>query len=105
MEEHEFRTALNDVLAQATDGARERLRRVVAALPEGAEDLRIMVFPAQDGDGPFDVRALVGGAGLYGLNKALGADADLFGVVHTETGVEPPVPVIDPFSSGPVSTR
>lgn len=91
-----YAAALRGVLATRTDDVTARLRRMaeVAAGPDGARVRGIVVdvFPDQDGEGTFDVWARFEGPDLFALNKPIDDVRHLFGVVHTETGLEPDVP-------------
>jgi hypothetical protein len=58
-----------------------------------------MIFPDQDGEGTFGVRVSLTGPDLYVLNKAIEEFADIIDVKHTPTGLEPNVPLMDPFDS------
>ncbi len=50
------------------------------------------VFPDQDGEGAFAVWARFEGADAFELDRRLGEERELFTVVRTGTGWEPPVP-------------
>lgn len=97
MTESEFTAELSSLLAQHSDAVRTKLPLLLASLPERATRLDLQVFPAQDGDGFFTVRASVDGPDLYVINKAIDEHAELFDAKYTEAGVEPPIPIVDPF--------
>ncbi len=65
---------------------------MLAMCPPAATELVIDVFPDQDGEGTFDVWARFDGPDSIALNAPVDAHRHLFGVVHTEDGVEPDVP-------------
>ncbi len=97
MNESEFVAELSSTLAHHSDSARQQLQGLLASLPDRATRLDLVVFPSQDEDGFFTIRASVDGPDLYVINKAIDSHADLFDAKYTETGVEPPIPIIDPF--------
>jgi hypothetical protein len=68
------------------------LAALIAALPEKAREIRVGIFPDQDGEGTFSVVVSLEGPDLYVLNKAVDAHRTLFDVRHTATGVTPAVP-------------
>lgn len=98
MTENEFIAELSASLANHSDIAREQLRKLLASLPNRATRLDLEVFPAQDGDGFFTIRASVDGPDLYVINKAIEAHAYLFDAKCTERGVEPHIPTVAPFA-------
>ena len=97
MTEDEFIADLSASLDRHSHAVRSQLLRLLAAIPARATRLDLQVFPAQDGDGFFTIRASVDGPDLYVINKSIDAHADLFDPKYTETGVEPPIPIVDPF--------
>ena len=97
MSEDEFIAELSAAFEKHTDAARAQLPCLLAAIPERATQLDLQVFPAQDGDGFFTIRASVDGPDLYVINKAIDAHADLFDAKYTESGIPPPIPIVDPF--------
>jgi hypothetical protein len=97
MSEEEFIAQLLASLEKHSDTARETILRLLASLPQKVARLDLEVFPSQDGDGFFTIRASVDGPDLYVINKAIKANADLFGPRYTENGIEPPIPIVNPF--------
>lgn len=97
MTEEEFIAELSSVLADETTAARDTLSQLLKALPERATRLDLEIFPAQDGDGFFNIRASVDGPDLHVINKAIAQHANLFDAMYTETGVQPPIPLVDSF--------
>ncbi|EMI46296.1 DUF6389 family protein [Rhodopirellula sp. SWK7] len=97
MTESEFIAELTAALDRQSEPVRAQLPQLLAALPERATRLDLEIFPAQDGDGFFTVRASVDGPDLYVINKAIGSHAALFDTKYTESGVEPPIPIVDCF--------
>lgn len=63
-------------------------------LPEKAREIQFGIFPDQDGEGTFSVVIGLDGPDLYVLNKAIEGHRHLFDVVHGETGLTPPVPMV-----------
>jgi hypothetical protein len=97
VDELEYRSILQGVLADHTEFAATQLGSILDHLPQMTRAIEIEVFPDQDGEGTFSVRVGLDGPDLYVLNKAIGEWAELFSVRHTEHGLEPSVPLMDPF--------
>ncbi|TWT81718.1 hypothetical protein CA13_31710 [Planctomycetes bacterium CA13] len=97
MTESEFIAELTGALDGQSDAARTQIPLLLASLPDAATRLDLQIFPAQDGDGFFTVRASVDGPNLYVINKSIDAHADLFDAKYTEDGVQPPIPIVDCF--------
>jgi hypothetical protein len=91
-----FIAELAAALGTHTDAARDQLARLLTAIPAQATELQLEVFPSQDGDGFFAIRAGVVGPDLYVINKAIDKYADMFAPRYNETGVEPPIPMVHP---------
>lgn len=97
MTEDEFIAKLSAALQNHAGTARAQIPRLLMSLPKRATQLDLQVFPAQDGDGFFTILASVDGPDLYVINKAIDAHANLFDAKYTENGVDPPIPIVDPF--------
>ena len=97
MTESEYTTELTTILDGQSDAARTQIPLLLASLPATATRLDFQIFPAQDGDGFFNVRASVDGPDLYVINKSIDAHADLFDAKYTENGIQPPIPIFDCF--------
>ena len=97
MSKDEFIAELLASLETHTDIAREQIPRLLKSLPQDATRLDLQVFPAQDGDGFFSIRASVEGPDRFVINKAIDAHADLFDARYTENGIQPHIPIVDPF--------
>ena len=69
MSEEEFIAELLKSLEKHSDNAREQIPRLIESLPQTATRLDLQIFPAQDGDGIFNIRASVDGPDLYVINK------------------------------------
>ena len=82
-------------LDAATPEGVRRLRAVVAALPDRAEEIVVTVFPDQDGEGTFDVVVSLDGPDAAVLDRAIAPHRTLFEVVH-EDGPVPDVPLVAP---------
>ncbi|XBB69418.1 DUF6389 family protein [Nocardioides sp. WV_118_6] len=104
MDRDAYLPALRRILDTRTADVTARLRRVaeVAAGPDAArvQGIVVDVFPDQDGEGTFDVWARFEGPDLFVLNKPIDDVRHLFGVVHTEDGLEPAVPEPDGGGTG-----
>lgn len=96
MTRKEFEASLRAVLDAQLSHAIRQVQLTLGSIPATARELIIEILPAQDGDGQFDVRATLSGPDLYVLNRAIHGSALIFGVRHTATGFDPPVPMVDP---------
>ncbi|CAB3642324.1 DUF6389 family protein [Achromobacter pestifer] len=96
----EYQVALRRVLDGHSVKAQESLTALIKALPEKAREIRVGIFPDQDGEGTFSVVISLEGPDLYVLNKAVDAHRTLFDVRHTSTGVSPAVPMFGAASAG-----
>lgn len=96
MTRDEFVRSLRAVLEGHSRVAAERILQTLGSIPAAARGLDFQIMPSQEGDGPFSVSASLEGPDLYVLNKAIGGCASIFAVVHTGTGLDPPVPMVDP---------
>lgn len=94
MDRTDYLSTLAAVLNRHSDVAADKLSAILEALPPEATELCIDVFPDQDGEGTFDVWARLDGPDHYVLNTPIDAHRHLFGVVYTEDGVEPDVPLM-----------
>ncbi|WP_430332370.1 DUF6389 family protein [Rhodococcus sp. ACT016] len=93
MDRAEYLSELEAVLGRYTATAAEKISAILAACPAEATELCFDVFPDQDGEGTFDVWARLEGPDSFVLNKAVDEHRHLFGVVYTEDGLEPDVPL------------
>ena len=98
MTKHDYQDALRRILDAHTSAALRTLASMYVRLPEKAREIQFGIFPDQGGEGTFSVVIGLEGPDLYVLNKAIEGYRDLFDVVHSEKGLEPPVPM---FSSEP----
>ncbi|MFJ6530938.1 DUF6389 family protein [Microbacterium sp. NPDC091662] len=88
----EYRDAMRAVLDLVSQSAAVRLSALHRAATAGAEGVLIEVFVDQDAEGPFGVWARFEGADSFALDRQLGDERELFGVIWGEEGWEPPVP-------------
>ena len=93
MDETAYRAALRATLDAHDGPALERIRALLAALPEAAREIHVVVFPDQDGEGAFSVHVSLDGPDLYVLNRAIEPHRTLFEVIHGEEGFEPDLPM------------
>ena len=99
MNEGEYKIALREVLDLHSQAAIDSLNKVLEALPEKTKEIDLMIFPDQDGEGTFSVDVSLSGSDLYVLNKAIEDYSSLLKVVYSPSGLEPNVPLMDPFDS------
>ena len=97
MEENEYKIELRKVLDENSAVAVKKLNSTLQTLPDKSQGIELMIFPDQDGEGAFGVRVSLSGPDLYVLNKAIEDSADIIDVKHTANGLEPNVPMMDPF--------
>ena len=95
--EQEFVADLTQVLSRYTDTVRVKITRLLSNLPDQAIHLNFEVFASQDADGFFTIRANLDGPNLYVFNQAIASYAALFDTHYAETGIEPTIPLVDPF--------
>jgi hypothetical protein len=88
----DYRDALRVVLGTVSQPAATRLSALHRAATAGADGVLIEVFVDQDAEGPFGVWARFEGADSFSLDRRLGDERELFGVIWGEEGWEPPVP-------------
>ncbi|WFR71340.1 DUF6389 family protein [Prescottella defluvii] len=93
MQRAEYISELGTVLGRHSEAAAEKISAILAACPAEATELCFDVFPDQDGEGTFDVWARLDGPDHFALNKAIDDHRHLFGIVYTEDGLEPDVPL------------
>ncbi|MGY0653054.1 DUF6389 family protein [Luteimonas sp. A537] len=80
--------------------SREAASRVLAVLglvPPKATAVTIDVHVDQDGEGFLGVRVGLAGPDLFVLNRAISPHAQLFDTRMTTTGLEPPLPLMEPL--------
>lgn len=99
MNETQFENELTKELAKHSGAAMGMITSLLKIIPETAERLNFEIFPNQDGDGFFSIRANVDGPNLSTINRAVAPHAGIFDPTYTETGIVPYIPLIDPFSS------
>jgi len=99
MEQNEYKVELRKVLDENSTRAIKRLNSTLKIIPEKSKSIELIIFPDQDGEGTFGVRVSLTGSDSYILNKAIEGSADIIDVKHTPSGLEPNVPMMDPFDS------
>ncbi|MCM3658864.1 DUF6389 family protein [Agromyces mediolanus] len=100
MDASAYAAALRTQLDRVADAAAAKLERIVAAAPDAAEELQLLVHPDQDGEGGFSIVATLAGPDAFVLNRAIEADRTLFEVVHGAQGPIPAVPMFAPGRAG-----
>lgn len=96
MIESEYKIELRKILDSYSAHTVSLLNQIIESIPQNAQEIELMIFPDQDGEGTFSIRVSLSGPDLYVLNKAIDKNADLFNVKHTQNGLEPNVPLMDP---------
>ncbi|RVW08907.1 hypothetical protein EGT67_15515 [Prescottella agglutinans] len=93
MQRAEYISELGTVLDRHSNAAAEKISAILDNCPAEATALAFDVFPDQDGEGTFDVWARLDGPDHFALNKPVDDHRHVFGIVHTEDGLEPEVPL------------
>jgi len=99
MTEDDYILTLSKVLNNHSGTVSLQIPKLLELLPESATRLDLEIFPSQEGDGFFSIHASVDGPDLYVINKSISMHASLFESKHTENGIEPPIPIVDPFNT------
>lgn len=93
----DYEARLLEVLRQQTDAAVVTLRNIAAVLPPKVRGLALVVYPAQDPDGSFDIMVHLDGPDLYVLNKAIESHRCIFQTRIVDGRRQPDLPHFDPF--------
>jgi hypothetical protein len=93
----EYSQEVESVLQGHTQAAASRFSAALKLIPPEAEELVINIHVDQGGEGFLGIRLNLVGQNLYVLNKAIEAYAQLFDTKMTDAGLEPPLPLMDPF--------
>ncbi|WP_449465477.1 DUF6389 family protein [Stenotrophomonas humi] len=96
MDQAHYCREVKAVLDSHLDQIRGRIQATFLALPEKAKEITLGVHVDQDGDGLLTIQVHLTGPDLYVLNKAISGTATLFDTVMTQTGLDPPLPVMSP---------
>lgn len=97
MNSQEFTEALKAELEKHSATVIEKWKKVLSILPEETKAVSVIISPTQDRDGIFDIFVSLDGPDLYVLNKKIREYYQLFSPLHTEIGIEPYIPDVDPF--------
>jgi len=97
MKSGEFVKALESGLEKHSADVVGKWKKVISILPEETRAVSVIISPNQDGDGIFDIFVSLDGPDLYVLNKKIRDHFRLFSPIHTEKGIEPYIPDVDPF--------
>lgn len=95
MTQLELKEKVLSVLNQYTEKTIPVIQNILDKIPSQAKSLNFDIFPSQESDGSFDIRASLDGPDLYVLNKSIEDVADIFEVKFTANGFEPAVPDVD----------
>lgn len=101
MTQSEYKSELRDVLKAHSQSASKKIALLLENLPSEAKSLEFGVFPAQDGDGTFDVMASLTGPDLYVLNRKVQDYRSLFEVNYTPAGLKTGAPIFDVIDDPP----
>jgi hypothetical protein len=97
MDEVTLENQLMIELEKNSVSALDAMKAVIGSIPEKAKQLNFEIFPDQDGDGFFSIRANLEGSDLYVLNKAIDDVADIFDPKYINGEIVPYIPTVDPF--------
>jgi len=90
----EYVKQVNAVLSEHTAQAATRLAAALELVPPKTQAAEIEIFVDQDGEGFLGVRVGLVGSDLFVLNRAIAAHAELFTTRMTQSGLEPPLPLM-----------
>lgn len=90
----EYIQSVRAVLAAHTERAASQLSAALALVPQKTKRVTIDICTDQDGEGLLHVRVGLEGPDLVVLNRAIAADAELFGTRLTERGLDPALPLM-----------
>ncbi|WP_196140413.1 DUF6389 family protein [Aliikangiella sp. G2MR2-5] len=97
MNSQEFTETLKAELEKHSASVIDKWKKVLSILPKETKAVSVIISPTQDGDGVFDIFVSLDGPDLHVLNKKIREHYQLFSPVHTENGIEPYIPDVDPF--------
>lgn len=93
----EYKTEVRSILDAHTSEARSQLAKLPGLLPNTTKSIDLMISIDQDGEGFLTVRISLDGPDLHVVNKQIEDCAVLFDTVMGSEGLEPPLPLMDPF--------
>ena len=96
MERDEYTDAVRRVLEGWTNSAIAKLVAAIPIIPATTKEVSLEIFVDQDGEGFLAVQLSLDGPDLYVLNRAVREHAELFETRMTESGLVPPLPLMDP---------
>jgi len=94
MTRDEYIQQVEVILSEHTARAASRLAAALALVPLRAQEAEIEIFVDQDGAGFLDVQFGLFGPDLFVLNQSIAEHTVLFGTHMTETGLDPPLPLM-----------
>jgi len=99
MSEIEYKIELLKILNENSESIIIKLNKVLKIIPKNTQEIELQIFPDQDGEGTFSIQFSLLGKDLYVLNKSIKEYATIFDVIHTPSGLNPNVPLMDPFDT------
>ena len=96
MDQAHYCREVKAVLDSRFDQIKGRIQSTFTALPEKAKEITLGVHVDQDGEGFLTIQVHLTGPDLYVLNKEISETATVFDTVMTQTGLEPPLPLMSP---------
>lgn len=97
MTRDEYIKEVSAVLEAHREQAAAKLLAALALVPPKAVQITLDVTVDQGGEGFLSVRVGLDGPDLYVLGKAIAPHAQLFNTRMTESGLTPPLPLMDAF--------
>jgi len=94
MTQEEYAHQVDLVLSTQTEKTKSHVLDALALIPPMANRIVFEIFVDQDGEGFLDIRLGLEGPNQFVLNKAIEANAHLFGTKMTEEGLHPPLPLM-----------
>lgn len=99
MNEIEYKIELLKILDKNSENTILKLNKILNYIPKNTKEIELIIFPDQDGEGTFSIQFSLLGKDLYILNKSIKEYANIFDVIHTPSGLNPNVPLMDPFDT------
>ncbi|MFT4099762.1 MAG: DUF6389 family protein [Burkholderiaceae bacterium] len=96
MDKAQYCHEVTAVLDSRLDQIKGRLHDAFSRLPPEARGVTLGVHVDQDGEGFLSIRIRLDGPDAYVLNRKIAEAARLFDTMMTETGFDPPLPLMEP---------
>jgi len=95
MNKEDYSQSVQNILQNSSEDVINRLIYFLSIIPKKVNCVLIYIFIDQDGEGFLNIRCDVEGIDSYKWNSTVGQGAYLFETKMTETGLEPPLPLMN----------